>query len=258
VQNNPLGYFDLIQCNANAPAVIYGWAGDPNNPNVPVTIHVYIDSTPTDANPASLIGTADIAAEPGPCQALGGTNCGVCPADQPQCKHRFAITIPPVINRWYGGTIDMSNGGSHTIHVYAINATGTPGTNREISNSPQVMSCPAWQACGGRVVTASNTNVGVPGAVIDLYNDGNGTHTLNTTDANGYWYSSGTVSNGQTYAVRPTGVPTGYSTPQTTTAQYVWNNCPPAGDQAVGSWGYECQLRGTNDCCGFNALGEQQ
>lgn len=120
--NDPIGQFDNADCNS-----FFGWTGDKDDPNRSNYVKIIIDGVDW----TSFL--ANIAAEQAVCSAVSGTNCGVCPADQPQCKHRFNITTPP----------SVKDGSNHTIRARGVNLSGTLGTNKDLFGNPKVINCPA-------------------------------------------------------------------------------------------------------------------
>jgi hypothetical protein len=105
-----------------------GWVGDPDNPNLPIDVHFYADGQWLGAT------TANIPREAAVCQAIGGQNCSVCSADQPQCKHAFYFTD---LSR-------LKDGNAHQIMAYGINidANGKPtGDNRPLNGVPKTLNC---------------------------------------------------------------------------------------------------------------------
>lgn len=129
---NPVGYLDTHPDGSNCNQLV-GWAGDPDNPNLPVKIHFYADAP---AGSGKFLGET-LASEQRPqavCSALGGQNCGVCPSDSAQCKHGFAFTVP-----W-----SLKDRQNHLIYAYALNLENTTGGNSALSNTldPLVYKCP--------------------------------------------------------------------------------------------------------------------
>ncbi len=112
--------------------VISGWAGDKDDPNRAVEVHLYADGTYSGGRFIAAV-TADSPREAAVCSALGGANCGVCPADQPQCKHGFVLSKLPT---W------LRDGQAHSIYAYAINLSGTGGSGvAMLSGVPKTMQC---------------------------------------------------------------------------------------------------------------------
>ncbi|MEM9775892.1 MAG: hypothetical protein AAF902_15050 [Chloroflexota bacterium] len=99
----PTGVFDGISSNFE----IWGWALDLDTPNSSIDVHIYIDNQLVDA-----VTTNEL--RPDVNQAYGVSG-----------NHGFRWSIPP----------QYLDGGTHTIHVYAINAGA--GSNQQLSNSPR-------------------------------------------------------------------------------------------------------------------------
>ncbi len=126
---SPSGYLGRAACDA-----ITGWAGDKDDPLQPIEVHFYADGP---YGTGTFIGsmTADKIREAAVCEALDGANCGVCPADQPQCKHGFEFTNIPA---W------LKDNHSHEIYVYGINLPNTGGNGAMLINgSPKTLNCQA-------------------------------------------------------------------------------------------------------------------
>ncbi len=125
--NSAIGALSDPTCN-----VIYGWAGDKDDPNRAVEVHLYADGPYSSGRFITSL-LADLPRETPVCSILGGINCGVCPADQPQCKHGFALTNLPA---W------LLDGQAHPIYAYALNLAGTSGDPATLlAGSPKVLQC---------------------------------------------------------------------------------------------------------------------
>lgn len=146
-----IGYLDGANCNNFS-----GWAGDRDVPNQALEVRFYADG---DINSGTLIGstTANGEREAVVCSALGGTNCSVCPAAQPQCQHGFEFSTPQ----------SLKDGNNHQIYAYGINAPGTSGDNTLLSGAPQTINCQplanAWfKTQGGDVHGNSEVGTTIP------------------------------------------------------------------------------------------------
>ncbi|MFZ5376727.1 MAG: hypothetical protein ACOZAN_03625 [Patescibacteria group bacterium] len=133
--NDPIGYHDAVNCNGEQ---IWGWACDPDNYNATLQIDIYIDGNyvpPTIAN----LNRPDIA---GVC---GGTT-----------NHGFTYTIPE----------QYRDGNCHSVQAYALNASGTPGNNFGLTNSPRTLcGCYTNKSCtislsGSNQIVYSGSQVG--------------------------------------------------------------------------------------------------
>ncbi|MBX7236221.1 MAG: VWA domain-containing protein [Caldilineales bacterium] len=125
--NPAIGAIDNPSCDA-----ITGWAGDKDDPNRPVEVHLYANG-PYDSGTFIGAVVADLPRESAVCNALGGVNCGVCPADQPQCKHGFAFTAIPA---W------LQDGHPHAIYAYGLNLPGTAGNPANpLYGVPKTLTC---------------------------------------------------------------------------------------------------------------------
>ncbi|MBX7233866.1 MAG: DNRLRE domain-containing protein, partial [Caldilineales bacterium] len=126
---DPSGYLGEASCTS-----INGWAGDRDDPNRAIDIHIYANG-PYGVGQYLAALPADGQREPAVCEILGGANCGVCPADQPQCKHGFNFTAIP--DR-------LKDGEMHDIYVYGINLPDTGGNTVLLGGVPKTMRCMPW------------------------------------------------------------------------------------------------------------------
>lgn len=127
--SDPSGFLGEASC-----ASINGWAGDKDDPNRPIDIHIYANG-PYGVGQYVAALPADGQREAAVCEALGGVNCGVCPADQPQCKHGFNFTAIPA---------SLKDGNLHDVYVYGINLPGTGGNTVLLGGVPKTMRCMPW------------------------------------------------------------------------------------------------------------------
>ncbi len=127
--DNIFGWLDIpITCDR-----IFGWTGDTLDPNLAIGVHFYDGPA---GNGGVLIGamTANGERETAVCEALGGSNCGVCPTDQPQCQHGYEWTPPDF----------LKDGRSHDIYAYGVNPHS--GDNNILLGTPKRLTCPATTA----------------------------------------------------------------------------------------------------------------
>ena len=124
--------------------------------------------------------------------------------------------------------------------------------------------CPVGYYTIAGYVRDSVTDGAIPGTEVDIYDGDLGATQRVTTDASGHFSIAGWAREGDYYAVRPVGVPSGYVTPPaTTTAGWTWNYCinsnpgtNPWADTPLGSYSYECQLADAGaDCAGPDGSG---
>lgn len=123
---DPSGYLGEASCTS-----INGWAGDRDDPNRAIDVHIYANG-PYGVGQYLAALPADGQREQAVCEALGGANCGVCPADQPQCKHGFNFTAIP--DR-------LKDGETHDIYVYGINLPDTGGNTVLLGGVTKAIRC---------------------------------------------------------------------------------------------------------------------
>ncbi|MBI3576603.1 hypothetical protein HY086_01015 [Candidatus Gottesmanbacteria bacterium] len=125
ILESPIGTIDVADCN-----IFAGWSGYLGEETRTVPVSFYLDGSSSEGKFIGSIST-DKKRERAVCQALnGGTNCEVCPADQPQCIHGFSLRTPA----------SARDGKTHAIYAYAA---GIAGRSTLLVNSPKMVSCPA-------------------------------------------------------------------------------------------------------------------
>lgn len=109
----PRGNLDSVGCSQ-----ISGWAQDPDVAESPAAVHLYFGGPAGDPN---AVGIATVAASPRSdlCSNIGS------------CDHGFVFPTPR----------SLLDGQPHSLHVYAIDATGGP--NVELPGSPLTLQCDA-------------------------------------------------------------------------------------------------------------------
>ncbi len=125
--NIPTGTFDdPATCGYSATPGsldgLYGWACDPTQPNTPLRVDIYADSTGDWGKGGYLVAqvTANISGEAGVASACGGN-----------ANHRFAAQIPD-----YAGSYHLRDGNPHTYHAFAISSPNG-NNNFELYKSPK-------------------------------------------------------------------------------------------------------------------------
>ncbi len=148
-----------------------GWAGDPDNPNLPIDIHFYADGQWLGATTANLSrGTVGNKAV---CEDLGGgQNCNICSSDTNQslCKHAYYFTD---LSR-------MKDGNAHQIMAYGINidANGNPtNDNKPLNGVPQTITCADSRPPPSPKNPSANYQTIEPNAGVGAYS-GNGSYYL--------------------------------------------------------------------------------
>lgn len=138
-----LGDVNVADCTQ-----ITGWSGDTDDPNRANRIRIYADGNKSHG---TLLGTtrANYARERAICRALGGSNCGVCPANEPQCKHGFVFTVPA----------SLKDGNPHTIYTYGLNLNETPGRDKKIGET-KTITCTLTQPSSTPTVSGPTPTTG--------------------------------------------------------------------------------------------------
>jgi hypothetical protein len=114
--HDPIGYLDYAGCDR-----ISGWAGDQDANNTPIWVHLYADGP---AGSGTSIGSvlADSLREAAVGAHFGGNR-----------NHGFHFYDIP---DW------LRTGTNRSIYAYGINAPGTGGSNKHLTNSPRTINCP--------------------------------------------------------------------------------------------------------------------
>ncbi|MFO0566445.1 MAG: SpoIID/LytB domain-containing protein [Polyangiaceae bacterium] len=111
VNQPPTGYLDDAGC-----ATIRGWAYDPDQPSVALSVEIYVDAAPGTAGASPLTTTANVS-RPDLCTAIGS------------CEHGFELPTP-------AGLLD---GQAHTVWAVGVDSSGTP--KLELGTSPKTLTC---------------------------------------------------------------------------------------------------------------------
>lgn len=115
----PIGYLDGAGCEG-----ISGWSQDPDEPDKPIDVHIYIGGPAGSANAVAYATNAGVHRDD-LCTAIGS------------CAHGF-VTLSP---------LSLHDGQPREVYAYGIDSQGGP--NPLLGSSPKVLSCaPAAPAAG--------------------------------------------------------------------------------------------------------------
>lgn len=117
------GWIDTAVCEQ-----LSGWAGDMLNPNQAIDVHIYEE--PADIGQLLAIVPANLPAETAVCNELDGSNCAVCPTNQPQCQHRY----------WWEVPASLKDGRLHHLYAYGVNPV--TGQHNQLLGTPSRLTCP--------------------------------------------------------------------------------------------------------------------
>ncbi|PRQ07851.1 MYXO-CTERM sorting domain-containing protein [Enhygromyxa salina] len=107
----PTGYLDAATCQQ-----ISGWAQDPDDPESPVSVHVYFNGPAGDPNAVGVALSANEYRED-LCGAIGS------------CDHAYSLGIP----------MSLRDAQPHPVHAYGIDSEG--GENAQLTGSPKTITC---------------------------------------------------------------------------------------------------------------------
>ncbi len=122
---NIMGWLDQATCTQ-----FRGWAGDTNDPNLAINVHFYDDLIENGGVFIGGVGATTLR-ESAVCEALKGSNCEVCPTDQPQCQHGFVFSTPST----------LFDGQPHNIYAYGVNSNDN--RNAQLLGTPKSIICSA-------------------------------------------------------------------------------------------------------------------
>jgi hypothetical protein len=114
----PIGYLDAADCER-----IAGWSQDPDEPDKPIDVHVYIGG-PAGTQGAAVFGTNAGIHRDDLCTAIGS------------CAHGFAVLSP----------LSLHDGQPRDVYAYGIDSQG--GNNPLLGSAPKTLSCGAGAPAG--------------------------------------------------------------------------------------------------------------
>lgn len=117
------GWLDTAICQE-----MRGWTGEIDAANQPLDVHIYEGPAATGTLLANI--PANLPSETAVCTHLNGSNCDVCPTNQPQCQHRYRWEVPAA----------LKDGRSHNIYAYGVNPI--TGRHNQLLGTPRRFTCP--------------------------------------------------------------------------------------------------------------------